>query len=186
MKNEKETYQKRNFQDFSKTSIAQVRSENTILSGEVIKGKDLSFSFGRNVEKEQKKKLNFIQRIKKMVGLEEELEELLINTEEPLAIKVTFEIPKYKANSFNLTVLEGEFKAKIDPDISACGTLETENSVYSLTQNIESAGTCFTVTASNVTIDCNGHSIRYNSVGGVAYGVHSTASATTAHSYTVI
>ena len=55
-----------------------------------------------------------------------------------------------------------------------CGTLDTANTVYTLTQNVSSTGTCFTIIQSNITLDCNGYWINY-SIGGEAntYGVYS-------------
>ena len=43
----------------------------------------------------------------------------------------------------------------------ACGTFSSSG-IYTLTTNVSSTGTCFTVTAANVTIDCNGNWITYS------------------------
>ncbi|VVB73221.1 Periplasmic copper-binding protein (NosD) [uncultured archaeon] len=43
------------------------------------------------------------------------------------------------------------------PDV--CGTLDQPDTVYTMTRNLVSAVTCFTIAADNVTLDCNGHSI---------------------------
>lgn len=51
--------------------------------------------------------------------------------------------------------------AKLDPNISACGALTTPNSIYTLNQSI-SSNNCLTVNASNVTIDCVGNWINFN------------------------
>ena len=60
----------------------------------------------------------------------------------------------------------------------ACGTLSTPNKVYTLTQNVASSGTCFTVAAAGVTIDCNGHSITGSNY-VETYGIYSDQSGTT-------
>ncbi len=56
--------------------------------------------------------------------------------------------------------------------LSACGTLSQANETYILAQDVTASGTCFTVTAGNVTLDLNGHTITYGT-GGAAqvYGV---------------
>ncbi|MGY4884634.1 MAG: right-handed parallel beta-helix repeat-containing protein [Nanobdellota archaeon] len=51
--------------------------------------------------------------------------------------------------------------------IGNSGTLDTANTIYTLTENISSTGTCLAVAAANVTIDCNGYWINY-SIGGAS------------------
>src|SRR3989344_957875 len=66
-----------------------------------------------------------------------------------------------------------EFDYIVDPDISACDTLNTANTVYTLTANVTSVGTCFNITANYITIEGAGFSILYGT-GTIAntYGVH--------------
>ena len=47
-------------------------------------------------------------------------------------------------------------------DISACGNL-TSSDTYVLTQNVTSTATCMNISASNVTLDCQGFTINYSS-----------------------
>jgi hypothetical protein len=54
-----------------------------------------------------------------------------------------------------------------------CTTLSTPDQVVTLTGNLNSTGTCFIVTASNVTIDCNGYIINYSST-TLGYAVNSS------------
>lgn len=61
---------------------------------------------------------------------------------------------------------------------SSCGTLSTPNSIYTLANNVTSTGTCFTVGALNVTIDCQGYLINYSTSGALGYGVYSTYNST--------
>jgi parallel beta-helix repeat protein len=59
-----------------------------------------------------------------------------------------------------------------------CGTISTPNTIVTLTQSVSSTGTCFTVTADNVTLDCNGFGINYSST-SAGYGVQSNSTNTT-------
>jgi len=61
----------------------------------------------------------------------------------------------------------------ISGEISSCQTLDLTNTIYTLTQDVSSAGTCFTITAENITLDGGGHLVNYSqSVGG--HGVDNT------------
>ncbi|MBT4135340.1 DUF87 domain-containing protein, partial [archaeon] len=82
--------------------------------------------------------------------------------------------------------------------VSGCGNLD-EAGVYTLSGNVSSTGTCFNVTAENVTIDCGGYEINYSYGGVLGYGVYSemfnttvrncvikTGSATTSNKHAVL
>ena len=56
--------------------------------------------------------------------------------------------------------------------ISSCGTLVTANIIYTLNQSVNATGTCFSITAENVTIDCADYSITGNNV-TTTYGIYS-------------
>jgi len=56
-------------------------------------------------------------------------------------------------------------------DIDSCGELADENGVYTLTANVTNSGTCFTINANNVTLNCNGNSITGD---GPGYGIDNT------------
>ncbi len=56
--------------------------------------------------------------------------------------------------------------------IDGCATLGTANTEYTLNQSVNSTGTCFTVTAENVTLDCAGYEMNYSHDGTVGYGVY--------------
>ncbi len=45
-------------------------------------------------------------------------------------------------------------------DVSSCGTLSLSGT-YVLTKNVSSTGTCFKITANDVTVDCDGYSVSY-------------------------
>ena len=59
---------------------------------------------------------------------------------------------------WNVTILSGASGNLL----SACGDLNNSDTTYTLTQNVSSAGTCFNITANNVTLDCNGYMINYS------------------------
>ena len=57
--------------------------------------------------------------------------------------------------------------------VSDCTTLSTANTIYTLTSNVTSNSTCFTITADNITIDGAGYTINYSANGStVGYGVY--------------
>ena len=55
--------------------------------------------------------------------------------------------------------------------LSACGTLDSAGTTYTLTQSITTTGTCFTIGASNVTLDGQGFYIDGDDSG---YGVQAS------------
>lgn len=59
-------------------------------------------------------------------------------------------------------------------DVSACGELGENNTLYELTQNITFAGECFKVTGYNNTIDGNGFAINYSNNGTIGVGINIT------------
>ncbi|MBR9705063.1 hypothetical protein GOV12_06640 [Candidatus Pacearchaeota archaeon] len=101
--------------------------------------------------------------------------ETTIDSSKPFAVKVSFEVPKYSSNQFDFSISDEGFLAYIDPVVTACGTLNSENSIYTLDRNVESMNACFSITGENVTLDCQGYQIIYSSVGTNAIGVYSTA-----------
>ena len=52
-------------------------------------------------------------------------------------------------------------------ETSSCGTLSTAGETYILTNDISASGTCFTIGANNIILDCAGHTIT----GSGAYGI---------------
>ncbi len=60
-------------------------------------------------------------------------------------------------------------------NVSACGTLSNADTYYVLNQSVSSRGTCFTISANNVTLDCVQYGIQYTITGANAsdaYGVY--------------
>lgn len=56
--------------------------------------------------------------------------------------------------------------------VSSCQVLDSPNIIYQLSNDVSSSGTCFNVTAQNVTIDCDDHFITYSTGGATnTYGV---------------
>ncbi len=62
---------------------------------------------------------------------------------------------------FILIMLFSSLKVSAPTTQSSCGTLSTDNTEYQLSQDVGSAGTCFTISAINVTLNCMGYEIRY-------------------------
>lgn len=56
-------------------------------------------------------------------------------------------------------------------EISVCTNLNSANTVYDLTANVNSTATCMNVSANNVTLDCHGFTINY-STSSTGYGVN--------------
>jgi len=96
-----------------------------------------------------------------------------------VGIKVEFELPKYSGASWNFTYKP--LNILLDPYISECGNLNTENAAYTLSKSVNSTGTCFTIGANNITLDCQGYTINYSTAGasGIGYGVYSNKNFTT-------
>lgn len=70
-------------------------------------------------------------------------------------------------------------QGSFNPNVSACAELNESDGIYNLTQNVSIDGsTCFTITAPNVTLDCNGYSITGDN-SSTTYGVYSTQPNTT-------
>jgi hypothetical protein len=83
----------------------------------------------------------------------------------------------YSNESVNFT---NNFAMDIDLGLASdatpisCGDLTLENTVYTLTQDVNSSGTCFNILANNVTLDCQGYMINYSQAGVLGYGVNVT------------
>ncbi len=64
-------------------------------------------------------------------------------------------------------------------NVSACGTLNSAGTTYTMNQSINNTGvTCITIGAQNITFDCQGFSITGNNTTGI-YGIYSSYSNTT-------
>ncbi len=69
----------------------------------------------------------------------------------------------------------------------SCGVLSDAGRTYVLTGNVSSTGTCFTVNAQNITLDCAGNWITYSTGGGAnTYGVVTNQFNTTIHNCNVL
>ena len=73
-------------------------------------------------------------------------------------------------------------------DISNCTTLDTPNSIYYLTGAAENHTTCMLVSANNVTLDCQGHTLNHSLQGilGVGHGVYSNQNLTTVRNCVIL
>jgi len=71
-----------------------------------------------------------------------------------------------------ITVSEGTFVAPFNPLITSCKSLVHSDKIYTLQNNISTTGTCFSISANNITIDFNGSNITGDDGAG-DYGVYS-------------
>jgi len=76
----------------------------------------------------------------------------------------------YTINSVNIDYLP----LSLPPiELTSCGTLNQTGRYYKLTSNVSSSGTCFTIAANNVTLDCQGYTITYGQTTNYSYGIYS-------------
>ena len=59
-------------------------------------------------------------------------------------------------------------------NLTACGTLNQANTVYHLTKNVSSTGTCFTIAADNITLDGRGYSVKYSTSNVAGFGFNNS------------
>jgi len=91
----------------------------------------------------------------------------------------------YAIDEYGNTANSGERNFIVSSGID-CGTISNPG-VYTLTKNVSSIGTCFTVEAANVTIDCNGYWINYSTGGSTGtYGIHTNQFNTTVKNCNII
>jgi parallel beta-helix repeat protein len=94
-------------------------------------------------------------------------------------------------NIFNFTTTQNKindvFTLTSTAGYSECGTLDSAGSTYILIQNVSSSGTCFTITAQNITLDCNNYQINY-SINGTdnQYGIYTDQFNTTVKNCNII
>ncbi|MEM3814952.1 MAG: NosD domain-containing protein, partial [Candidatus Micrarchaeia archaeon] len=72
----------------------------------------------------------------------------------------------YTINSSNIDYLPLSLPSI---QITSCDILNQTGRKYVLTQNLSSSGTCFTITANNLTLDCQGHTINHMGSGSGVY-----------------
>lgn len=72
-------------------------------------------------------------------------------------------------------------------NVSSCQTLSVAGETYVLTNNVSSNGTCFTISAANITLDCAGYAINYSINGSPSnYGIYTNQFNTTINNCTVL
>ncbi|MBU4057842.1 right-handed parallel beta-helix repeat-containing protein, partial [Patescibacteria group bacterium] len=106
---------------------------------------------------------------------------LPINYGTTSAIRIDFEKRRWQEVAFNATIsvipknmgIDNIINIELDPDVSACGNLDTANSVYTLTANVSSANYCFHIIANNITLDGAGYWVNY-SQSAAGYGVNNS------------
>ncbi|GEM_PF-3695871 len=99
--------------------------------------------------------------------------DLEISTPNNISVRVVF-YPD--TNRFYTPILKGNISldswtAPDDTNVNVCKDLTLANTVYNVTANLESNGTCLTVLANNITIQGNGFLINYSINGSRGHGV---------------
>ncbi|MFA7707760.1 MAG: right-handed parallel beta-helix repeat-containing protein, partial [Candidatus Pacearchaeota archaeon] len=75
--------------------------------------------------------------------------------------------------SWNVTAKNNtrqDFTLSLTTNLTSCGILSSANTVYTLAQNITATGTCFNITAENITLDLNYYTIL-GDISSVSKGV---------------
>ena len=94
-------------------------------------------------------------------------------------INITLFGHETESNIFNFTTTQNKVDDvftlnRLTPGENGCGVLDSPNTIYTLTQNVLSQGTCFTVAADNITLECNAMRISYSINGeNGTYGIYS-------------
>lgn len=111
------------------------------------------------------------------------LEGLLKNAEKPFVIQCEWELRaspskevamrgmliKTEAIAIAVSVfISLSTTASFAIDITECGYLSQANSTYVLQNDVSSEGTCFFITAENITLDLNGHTVTYDNAASTA------------------
>ncbi len=73
-----------------------------------------------------------------------------------------------------LLLILGTINLAFGVDISACGTLNSGNTVYNVINNLTTTGTCITLNANNITLDCQGYTLDGDFSGTTDYGIYSS------------
>ena len=95
-----------------------------------------------------------------------------------LGVKLIFKSPilqdsnNYLKNQFNFSIFGEDYDVILDPDISACTVLSTAGATYTLNASITDSATsfCMNITADNIILDCQGHTIDGNN--NADYGIY--------------
>tara|TARA_Y100000034_G_scaffold57674_1_gene70430 strand:- start:4308 stop:9446 length:5139 start_codon:yes stop_codon:yes gene_type:complete len=98
-----------------------------------------------------------------------------LDRDKPISIKVTYEIPKYSTDSFDLN-LTGSLSVSIDPAVSSCGTLVSAGT-YTLNQSFTATTEtqCITIDGQDIILDGAGFSVTSNNfTANPHYGIRIT------------
>ena len=79
---------------------------------------------------------------------------------ESLIVRISFDKERWQSDSFNFETKFDTYTSLLDPDVSACGWLNTTGATYTLINTISSTSTCFKINANNITLDGNGYWIN--------------------------
>jgi len=89
-----------------------------------------------------------------------------INKNQIYAVKMTFEKLRWSTDMFDFSAKLGSVESILDPDVTACGTLNASNVTYTMTTNLTvTSGDCLKITGTNVTLLGNGYEINFGASG---------------------
>jgi len=74
--------------------------------------------------------------------------------------KIKFQKKTWQTVSFNFSAKYNALEVLLDPDISACGTLDTNGATYNLTQDISTDASCITMTGNHMTFNLMGYNVK--------------------------
>ncbi|MFH1239797.1 MAG: LamG domain-containing protein, partial [Candidatus Diapherotrites archaeon] len=74
-------------------------------------------------------------------------------------------------NFYSPFVKSAILRLDFEREVTACGILNTSNTIYTLMNNVTSNSTCFNITANNVTLIGNGYTVNYSANGTAGNGV---------------
>jgi uncharacterized protein (TIGR03790 family) len=90
------------------------------------------------------------------------------------ACKVSIYADKKESNVYLSSTTSANANVADPNNITSCRVLGTGNTVYVLGANVSSNGTCFSIVANDVTLDCRSHSINAFRPAGNIFGVFSS------------
>lgn len=184
------------YADGTQTSYYKITTDTKTLNTFFEKLKESDFRFAKNVQFKGLK-------IYEIVSITKDKDETIDSWTYKYSSSSQLDASRSQAQSFLLSFnhkwgerIYWEFDAEIstgsrrtiDPDVTACGTLSSANTVYDLLNNVNStSGTCFTISASNITLNCNGNTINFSQApSSSAYGIYTTATYTTINGCNIV
>jgi len=77
---------------------------------------------------------------------------------------------KWENDFFDFDISDASGNEKVDPDITACGTLSSSGT-YNLVNNVTSSTSCLTLNANDIELDCQGNTITITGQSSGVYAI---------------